>query len=119
MKRSELIRTLEHMPDEELLAILEQVFAKRQPNPESRAYNRNVFYLGTAASYLESEVNEPERWSDWEHVAVAYLDRDEYPQGKGPDYGFCQFATCSCGTKLRSNVKKAICPICGAKNNLT
>ena len=109
------------MPDAELLATLRQVFQHRQPNPESSAYMKSVYYLGTAWQTLESDLDEPKRWSDWTHIAVAYSgDADAPMQNFGPDHGFCQFCTCcGCGTPLRSNLKRAICPVCGEINSLT
>lgn len=99
------------LPDEHLLEVLRQVFAERRPNPEEDAYNRNRFFLATASSLLaDDEVT----WEPWEIEAVAYPDPDHYDGGLGPDYGFCQFGEClTCGTATRSNVKNAICPICG------
>ncbi len=118
MKRDEVTAYLVRVPMEELLAVLQEVFEARTPNPEEAAYNRNRFFLGTASSVLGSE--ERQDWGPWEIHAVAYIDRDEHPEGLGPDWGFCEFGTCeSCGTHVRSNVKRGICPVCGDRVSMT
>jgi hypothetical protein len=112
---NELIERLKSLPDAEFLAILQEVFRWRQPNAEENGYNRNHYFLGTASSLRESDDGEPERWASWSIEAVAYIDRDVYPEGAGPDWGYCQFGTCqSCQIHVRSNVKNGICPICGS-----
>jgi len=53
------------------------------------------------------------KWSDWRKEAIGYLDKVEYPEGLGPNHGFCQYGICdSCKTEIKSNVKHAICPVC-------
>jgi hypothetical protein len=113
---NELIERLKSLPDAEFLAVLQEVFHRRQSNAEENDYNRNQYFLGTASSLRESDDGEPERWAPWSIEAVAYIDRDAYPEGVGPDWGFCQFATCqACQMPVRSNVKNGICPVCGSK----
>jgi hypothetical protein len=115
-----LIDHLKSLPDAEFLATLQEVFRSRQPNPEERGYTRNQYFLGTATSVRESEEGEPEVWEPWSLAAVAYRDREEYRDGVGPDWGFCQFGTCeTCQMPVRSNVKHGICPICGTKVSMT
>ena len=115
-----IVDLLRMLPDEHLLAVLHEVFTTRQPNPEEQAYNQNCYFLGTAS---RSRADAPEHavvWEPWEIQAVAYLDRDTYTATYGPTWGFCQFGVCTaCGTTVRSNVKRGICPICGAKVSMT
>ncbi|HEY3364325.1 MAG TPA: hypothetical protein VGK74_04675 [Symbiobacteriaceae bacterium] len=120
MRREDISEYLRAIPDEEFLVILEQVFRAKQPNPEESPYNRNHYFRGIAESRLESTPGEPETWGPWSVEAVAYINRVVYPEGTGPDWGFCQFGTCTvCGTKARSNVKSGVCPICGGEVELS
>lgn len=115
MNRQEVVEILRALPDEELLTVLQEVFEGRQPYPLEAAWHRSRFFLGIAGSQRESDEGKPERWAAWEIRAAAYVARDEYPEGNGPDWGFCQHGTCpDCGTEVSSNVKLGICPICGA-----
>ena len=55
-------------------------------------------------------------------AAVAYTDRAKYESRgfEGIDWGFSQQATCRrCRTPLVSDMKDAICPVCGSDNRLT
>lgn len=118
-----LIDRLINLRDEELIYVLQNVFAHKTPNAEEAEFNRNKYFLGTASSIMEDEQDDPAmpKWGPWQIEAVGYIDRDQYPgDDLGPDYGFCQFGTCSnCRTHVRSNVKHAICPICDNKVYLT
>ena len=111
---------LKSLPDEQFLALLEEVFSSRRPNPEEDRFDQNRYFLGTSSRLLESDEGEPDKWGPWKFEAVAYLDRNHYPAGNGPNYGFCQFGACStCGIRVRSNVKNAVCPICSTKVSMT
>lgn len=116
-----MIRLLAEKSDAELREILAEVCRSRRPNPEEDEYNRNCFFLGTASSLLENEPDKAERWGPCRLHAVAYVDHDEYPDDHpGPDWGFCQFGTCGgCGTDVRSNYKRGVCPICGTEVTMT
>lgn len=125
MDRAAAVTFLGSIPDEEMLDLLRQVFARRTPNPEEAAYCRTRYFLGTASSMLDDE-SDPEadpsvqQWGAWEIEAVAYPDPDHYGSAFGPDWGFCEGGTClTCTTKVRSNVKYGLCPICGAKVFMT
>lgn len=104
-------RFLAALPDEQLLTVLQEVFKTKRPNPEEDEYSRNRFFLGTADSLLDDAT--PPAWGPWSIMAVAYPDRDVLAEGFGPDWGFCQSGTCGeCGTNVRSNEKRGVCPIC-------
>lgn len=109
-----------------MIAVLRDVFLRRQPAPEESTYCRNRFFLGTAWSQLESNetaesIKDSERvWEPWTINAVAYPDPAEYSDGLGPDWGLCQEGTCGdCGNIVRSNVKKGLCSICDNKVYMT
>ncbi len=120
MNDEDAIKYLSNLPDERLVAVLRRVFAVKQPAPEEAACCRNRFYVGTAWSDLESDEGEPQRWGPWKLDAVAYVDSREYGDDLGPDYGLCQAGSCqSCGTRVRSNVKHGLCPICGGPAYMT
>lgn len=115
-----VIEYLRQLPDEELVAVLQGVFADRQPCPEEAAFCRNSFFLGIAFSDLESADREPKRWGAWDVEAVAYPDPTVYRGSLGPNWGLCQSGTCgSCGVNVRSNVKQGLCPICKAAVSMT
>jgi hypothetical protein len=120
MNDEDAIQYLNTLPDERLVAILRRVFAVKQPASQEAAYCRNRFYLGTAWSDLESGESEPQRWGPWELEAVAYVDAFEQGDDLGPDYGLCQSGSClACGTRVRSNVKHGLCPICDGQVYMT
>lgn len=108
--------------DQELLHVLRMTFEVRRPNPEEDGLSRNRFFLGTANEEIVDEGDEHVGPRDWEIRAVAYVDHDKYPAGwdLGPSHGFCQFGRCAtCATYVRSNVKQAVCPVCGGEVYLT
>ena len=118
-KDLEVVDYLRQLPIEHLVAVLRQVFDARQPVGATKV-DRERFFLGTASSGLVSQEGEPERWGPWHIEAVAYPDPAHYGQQLGPDYGLAQEGSCaSCQITVRSNVKNALCPICGAKVHLT
>jgi hypothetical protein len=120
VERHRIADALRSLPDEQLLAVLQEVFSFRRPNPEEDRFNQNRYFLGTSSRLLESGEGEPDKWGSWKFEAVAYIDRNHYPAGNGPDYGLCQFGACStCGIRVRSNVKNGVCPICSTKVSMT
>ena len=120
MNDDDAVQYLSNLPDERLVDVLRRVFVVKQPAPEESAFCRNRFYLATAWSYLESDEGEPQRWGPWQFQAVAYVDPAEWGESLGPDYGLCQEGSCgTCGTRVRSNVKQGLCPICGARVYMT
>jgi hypothetical protein len=117
---SKIIDALGRLSDEQLIAVLQEIFSSRRPNPEEDDFNQNRYFFGTSSRILESQEGEPVEWGPYTIEAVAYIDRTHYPEGTGPDHGFCQFGDCSeCGIKVRSNVKHGICPICSARVSMT
>ena len=113
------------LPQEDLPAILRQVFIVRTPNPEEAAYNENRYFLGTASRLLDEDGT---TWGAWELQAVAYNDDAYYHDStdispstwRGPDWGFCQFGTCQrCNATVRSHRKNGVCPICGEQLSMT
>ncbi len=113
MDRQRLTDDLCQLPIEELVAVLQGVFAARQPAPEEASYCRNRFFLGTAWSYRTSDDGQPEKWEPWSTDLVAYPDSSSWGDSLGPDWGLCQEGTCgSCGNVVRSNVKQGLCPLC-------
>ncbi|MBW3636380.1 MAG: hypothetical protein KY445_07940 [Armatimonadetes bacterium] len=118
---SELAKQLAQLGDLELREVLFEVFQTRRPNPEEDKYSYNRFFLGTAAISDETRLGEPAAQKGRAEIsAVAYIDRELCPETLGPDWGFCQFGTCSaCKTTVRSNYKNGICPVCGAKVGMT
>jgi hypothetical protein len=124
MTHEDVVNFLKQAPDGQLLAILEEVFKAKRPQPEEERFSRTRYFLGTADSQLESEEGESERWGKWQLGAVAYIDYEHYggreEWGYGPDYGFCQFGTCQgCGTRVRSNSKHGVCPVCALEVYMT
>ena len=114
-----VVEQLSALTDEELRETLFEVFKVKRPNPEEDAYNRNCYFLGTASIMNDAEPNEKAKWGKPEIEAVAYIDREKYSDGLGPDWGFCQFGHCECGVAVRSNYKEGICPICSSKVKMT
>jgi hypothetical protein len=113
MKDEDCIEYLSNLPVERLVAVFRQVLAVKVPAPEEAAFCRSRFYLGAAWSSFESDDGASQRWGSWELDAVAYVDSREYGDEFGPNDGLCQEGSCqSCGTRVRSNVKHGICPIC-------
>ena len=118
--RQRITDYLRQMKVEELVAVLRDVFADRQPAPEEATFCRNRFFLGTAWSDLQSAEGEPERWGPWQTDAVAYPNATKYGDSLGPDYGLCEEGTCGgCGLAVRSNVKQGLCPVCGVAVYMT
>lgn len=112
---------LSSLPDKDLREILFEVFKTKRPNPEEDSFNRNSFFLGTG-SIDKAEEGQPQKWEEARIHAVAYIDREYYPDDKsnGPGEGFCQFGTCgNCGVAVRSNYKNGICPLCSSKVYMT
>ncbi len=66
-------------------------------------------------------VQGPVEWEPWKFEAVAYVDPEHYGEGHlGPDWGFANEGKCeSCGSWVRSNVKRGLCSICGSKVYMT
>jgi hypothetical protein len=120
VERQELAEHLRRLPVEELVSVLQDVFASRLPFPNETAFCRNRFFLGVASSDLESDKGEPESWGPWTIEAVAYPDPAHYGDTLGPDWGLCQSgACCNCDVRACSNVKNGICAICGATVYMT
>jgi hypothetical protein len=123
MDRQPLIEHLCKLPVEELVDVLREVFGRRQPAPEEASFCRNHFFLGVATSQLDAdELDEDpaEEWGPWWTSIVAYPDTSVWGESLGPDYGLCQEGTCiTCGNTVVSNVKQAICPVCGTAVYLT
>jgi hypothetical protein len=123
--RDDAIGYLLGLSDGDLLDVLQRVFARRTPNPEEAAYNRNAYFLGAASQLREDDLDidaDPQlhRWGEWRIQAIAYLDRTHYPHGHADDCGFCEGGTCMvCKTDVRSYAKHGICPVCGNKVYMT
>lgn len=114
VERSQLIDQLIRLPVEELVDVLREVFAVRQPSPEESEFCRNRFFVGVATSFLEPDESDLPQWEPWETQAIAYPDPAQHGSSLGPDYGLCHWGTCqSCGFAIRSNVKYGRCSICG------
>lgn len=113
----DIVTRLIELDNGALAELLRKVFVKKFPNPEEFSFSENKFFLATASREKESEKL---AIGEWEIEAVAYIDRAEYSEGNGPDYGLCQFGECrKCRMKVRSNVKRAICPLCGSSVGLS
>lgn len=121
--RDSLIKVLKELPDEELLAVLQRVFAGRILTGTEVPIVESHFFLGNATRLYENTPDGGQAWEPWEIHAIAYPDQaayDEDPDWAGFDYGFCEWAICStCETQLRCNLKRGICPICSSKVYLT
>jgi hypothetical protein len=112
----ELAGALRSLPDEWLVEVLTEVFARRRPYPADGAR----YYLAVV------DRERDERTGAWagpaEHAAVAYADPAHVggPGDVGPDWGLCQGGSCdSCGIELLSNRKHVRCPLCDAARYLT
>ena len=115
----EISAELSSLTDEELVAVLQNIFAGRQkavPDPSIRSQH---YFVGIAYQLDENdEVGQPPQWSNWKISVVAKPDPTDYAPDAtglfvGADWGFCQEAECSCGYHVRSNMKRGICQICG------
>ncbi len=113
------------LSDGDLLDVLQHVFARRTPNPTEAAYMKSVYYLGIASQVRKDELNDDadpavQQWGGWDIEAVAYLDREHYPEGHDDNCGFCEGGTCTvCKTRVCSYAKHGVCPVCGAKVYMT
>ena len=114
-----IVEQLSVLSDEELRETLFEVFKVKSPNPEESAYNRNCYFLGTASTMNDAEPSDKPNWGKPEIAAAAYIDREKYPDGLGPDWRGCQFGYCECGVAVRSNYKEGVCPIYSSKVKMT
>jgi rubrerythrin len=113
MSHRKSVAELRRLPLEELVAILEEVFKLRQADQKQSESMCERLFIGLAQKNSESP-------QSYMLQAVAYPDPNFYGKALGPDWGFCQSGVCmACATTVRSNVKHALCPICGASVYLT
>jgi len=130
MKLRQISDQLQELSNEELAAVLIDVFEKRVPAPEEQAFCKTRFFIGIASQEDISGYEDPEgvpKWGPWQLAAVA-RPNEEYWKGKteqcdlflGPLYGFAQAGSCAeCGTATVSNCKRGFCPICGNETYMT
>lgn len=109
------------LSDLDLLDLLADALPGKEPflkqSGMKTSERRFVVALSEMYSNLESE---GELESDPCHLTTfAKLDPEAYPHGMGNEL-LSQSGTCvQCGLEVLSNVKRGICPFCGAKVGMT
>lgn len=124
-----LAELLKPLSNDELVAVLQEVFTHKRPYPERKEVVGELasrFFIGVAYGTLAAIEDEQLDWEDHrnelpiEIEAVAYTDFDAYGRDTYWEDEFCQTGDCStCGITLTSNAKKAICPICNGRKYLS
>lgn len=103
----QLSAKLQSLSDEELVAVIQDALARRP------AGNDGHLFLGIASED-----------GDWQVEALAKPEVEHYAPSRpsevfvGPT-GFGQEGTCTCGFKVRSNMKHGVCSICGNPVSMT
>ncbi|MFC0550504.1 hypothetical protein ACFFHJ_06370 [Planotetraspora thailandica] len=109
-ERDQLAAQLMTLPVHELADVLRRVLPHY--TEESNGL-RTSLVLATATEYED----EPD---GIDVTFVAWPDRDYYDGGLGPDQGLWEGGDCEqCHTEVSSNAKRAFCPVCGSRCELT
>jgi hypothetical protein len=115
MDRKEIIRHLQQMPIEELVATLREVLPVQQTGTSTPSGSNDQLILAVASKNIDPDFADEPLCT---LAAVAYPDPAEYDLG--PVWGLCQQGTCrSCRIAVCSNVKRGFCPSCGGSVSMT
>jgi hypothetical protein len=120
----DLAERLKQLSNGEMVAVLQEVFTHKRPEPDNMEEVGNLayrFFLGVAYAELAEITDEQLVWKQRQNQpnveieAIAYLDYDCYDIEFYRGDEFCQMGFCSnCGITLNSPMKNARCPICNA-----
>jgi rubrerythrin len=109
--RDRLADQLKALPVRELLAVLRRVLPSHVEESDG---------LRTTLALATATVDEANPDGIAMVTLVAWPDREYYDSGLGPDQGLWEDGRCQrCGFDVSSNAKRAYCPVCGSKCELT
>ena len=104
---------LRGIPLTEFVPAIQTILAAHPTGTSEPGSTADHFFLGIARQKLEGSPG-------YTVEAVGSANPVHYGDTLGPDWGLAQSATCrACTTTVRSNVKHALCPICGREIYLT
>lgn len=117
MNRKEIIKHLQQMSIEELVATLREVLPAQQTWTSTPNSRDDRLVLAVASKNIDPDRADE---SPCTLEAVAYPAPAECGDELGPDWGLCQDGTCPrCRIPVRSNVKRGTCPSCGESVSMT
>ncbi len=122
-----LIDALTELSNQDMLEVLQAVFARRIPYEPEQDFQTSHYVLSVTSNvrlddWEDGEDGLPaEEWSGWNLRVVGDYDKESYPEvaageielgsGEFDQRGMCR----TCQTPVASIAKRAICPVCGAK----